>query len=51
MIKLLVGYVGLFGLFLVVMPAEAQQRYALRDGLLRGPTVLVLSVPSKPTVL
>ena len=44
MIKLLVGYVGLIGLFLVVMPAEAQQRYALRDGLLRGPTVLVLSV-------
>ena len=44
MIKLHVGFGGLIGLLLALTPAEAQQRYALREGLLRGPTVLVLGV-------
>ncbi|MDE0818895.1 MAG: BPL-N domain-containing protein [Pirellulaceae bacterium] len=44
MSKVRVGFVGLIGLLLLVVPAEAQQRYALREGLIRGPTVLVLGV-------
>jgi glutamine amidotransferase-like uncharacterized protein len=44
MIKRHVGFIGLIGWLLAVVSAEAQQRYALSEGLLRGPTVLVLGV-------